>query len=289
MGSSIDDIYFLGRDKTETERLNKQHRFLLAVSDGKLIHPAIPTDNITAVADIGTGTGVWLEDLAKILPFSKSLNLHGFDISSAQFPPGNEVIVSGKPSIPLTVHDALNPYPVEHQGRYDLVHIRLLVAGIKEDDYAVVLKNARDLLKPMGYIQWEEVDTSAFSTNQRPEYPLITSLRAVVIRGMQKVGFCIFAPQRVFDEVLRGGFSNSQLVRHTTIGKEHLHYEAVKWVSSIIRILVTKSLFVLGEAESEKKAAGEVEKIVQRFEEHAEGALPLVNLGVVVAQRNDSE
>lgn len=48
--------------------------------------------------------------------------------------------------IPLTVQDALKQYPAEHQGRYDLVHIRLLTAGLKQDDYGTILKNARALL-----------------------------------------------------------------------------------------------------------------------------------------------
>ncbi|KAJ5267185.1 hypothetical protein N7478_009993 [Penicillium angulare] len=287
MESPAKDIYFLGRDKEETERLNKQHRFLLAVSDDRLIHLAIPTGNIAAVADIGTGTGICLEELAHILPTTKPLDLHGFDISSAQFPPGAEIIVSGKRPIPLTAHDALNKYPAEHQGRYDLVHIRLLVAGIKKEDYAIVLRNARDLLKPKGYIQWEEVDTLAFCTDQTPEYPLITYLRSVVIRGMEKVGFSIYAPRHVFEEVSKGGFRESQIVRLTTVGKEHLHDEARKWVGGIIRILVKRSLLVLGEVKSEEEADGEVEKLVQQFEEHAVEALPLVNLGVVVAQRDE--
>lgn len=36
--------------------LNDQHRFLVAVS-GHTIHPSIPKENITAIADLGTGTG----------------------------------------------------------------------------------------------------------------------------------------------------------------------------------------------------------------------------------------
>jgi hypothetical protein len=38
-------------------RLNKQHRFLVAISGDALIHPSIPKEKISAVADIGTGTG----------------------------------------------------------------------------------------------------------------------------------------------------------------------------------------------------------------------------------------
>lgn len=141
---------------------------MLAISGDELIHPSIPKEEITAVADLGTGTGyvwysffflsftrihkltshdrIWLEDLATKFPNPSSLVLHGFDISPAQFPTAHEIIGPGKTRIPLSVHDALQPYPPEHIGRYDLVHIRLLTAGLKQGDYAVVLKNARELL-----------------------------------------------------------------------------------------------------------------------------------------------
>jgi hypothetical protein len=91
-------------------------------------------------------TRVWLEDFATKHPDPSSLDLHGFDISPAQFPTAHEIILAGKTRIPLSVHDTLLPYPPEHLGRYDLVHIRLLTAGLKQGDYTVLLKNARSLL-----------------------------------------------------------------------------------------------------------------------------------------------
>lgn len=89
---------------------------------------------------------IWLADFANKTPNSSSIYLHGFDVSSDQFPPGNEITGPETRKIPLSVQDALNPYPPEHQGRYDLVHIRLLTAGLKQADYGTVLKNARTLL-----------------------------------------------------------------------------------------------------------------------------------------------
>jgi hypothetical protein len=73
-----DDLYLLNRDAEETERhvlsrssltehltdinsvhsrLNKQHQYLTALSNGHLLHPSIPIENIESVADIATGTG----------------------------------------------------------------------------------------------------------------------------------------------------------------------------------------------------------------------------------------
>lgn len=89
---------------------------------------------------------IWLADFANKNPNSASIYLHGFDVSPDQFPPGNKISGPANRKIPLSVQDACQPFPPEHQGRYDLVHIRLLTAGLKQDAYGAVLQNARDLL-----------------------------------------------------------------------------------------------------------------------------------------------
>jgi hypothetical protein len=96
-----------------------------------------------------TNDRIWLADLVKRLPNASSVYLHGFDISDAQFPPENPIIGPTGQNIPLSVHDALKPFPTEHNGRYDLVHIRLLTAGLKQGDYTIVLNNARNLLSKL--------------------------------------------------------------------------------------------------------------------------------------------
>ncbi|KAJ5460839.1 Methyltransferase type 12 [Penicillium daleae] len=289
MGShaSDDKIYLLGRDEAETERLNKQHRFLLAISGDELMHPSIPRDQISAVADLGTGTGIWLEDFAQKHPNPSSLDLHGFDISPAQFPTGHEIVVPEKTRIALSVHDALQPYPAEHLGRYDLVHIRLLTAGLKQGDYTVVLKNARDLLKPTGYLQWEEVDTTTFCTNGHPELPAITTMRNTVIDAMLKLNLWPFAPPTVYEEIRTGGFNNVHRETYTTEGKEHLYAIAPKWVTGVMRALVPQSMVVLGQAGSEEEAKGKTEGLIGEFEEHCRRALALASFGVSVGQRGD--
>ena len=74
-------------------RLNLQH-YLWKQQQGYLIHPALPTrGEELKIADIGTGTGIWLLDLAESLP--PSTQLHGFDINLTQCPP--------KPWLPTNV------------------------------------------------------------------------------------------------------------------------------------------------------------------------------------------
>ncbi|KAJ5089837.1 hypothetical protein N7532_008521 [Penicillium argentinense] len=284
---SEDSIYLLSRDAAETERLNKQHHFLTALLGSNLIHPSIPKNSILAVADLGTGTGIWLEELAKNLPAVSPLDLQGFDISPSQFPPSHELHGPRNERIPLAVHDSLKPYPSEHQGRYDLVHIRLLTAGLKRDDYATVLKNARDLLKPHGYIQWEEVDETAFCTDKVPELPAITQIRQSVIKAMLAMGLSPFAPKRVHEEISKGGFENIRCETYTVAGREDLRQVATKWVVNVMQALLTPALMITGEAKNKDEAEDKVEALVDEFEMHCENALPLINFSIVVAQRLD--
>lgn len=121
---------------------------------GYLLHPSIlqrnPLHPNTAIriADIGCGSGIWLLDVARQLPLTAHFD--GFDISPENFTlplPSN---------IHLHIADARERFSAEYHGKYDVVHLRLLVCGLEKDDWEVVTRNAINLLKPGGAIQWEE-------------------------------------------------------------------------------------------------------------------------------------
>lgn len=126
MGES--KVYMLKRDHNESIRLEEQSSFLHALFHHRLLHSSIPRDPLHAVADVGTGTGVWMRELQQELdstPGSKSVQFVGFDSSDDQFPlqkPSNHKYV---------VHDAVRPFPPEFHHRFDLVHLRFLSYGIK--------------------------------------------------------------------------------------------------------------------------------------------------------------
>lgn len=91
---------------------------------------------------------IWLKDVSKVLdPESQSpVYYHGFDISSQQFPKEEE-------NIQFSVHDITKPFPAEHLGRYDLVHVRLLIAAIDESDYKLAIANINAILSMSHPIQ----------------------------------------------------------------------------------------------------------------------------------------
>ncbi|OQD87727.1 hypothetical protein PENANT_c005G05526 [Penicillium antarcticum] len=134
------DKYVFGRDKKESERLDAQHSLLSKVTGNILIHPSIPKDGIFSVADVGTGTGIWLKDVSKGLnKTNTNCYYHGFDISADQFPDDTG-------NLKFSAQDITLPFPEEHWNRYDLVHVRLLVAAIDEADYKAAISNLSAIL-----------------------------------------------------------------------------------------------------------------------------------------------
>ena len=133
----------LPRDSEESIRLDFQHEFTKALSDNHLIHRSIPIETIHEVADVGTGTGIWLRDVSSVL---NKADIHGqgrfvgFDISSQQFP------ASGLPNASLVVRDARTQFPGEYCGSFVMVHVRLLSYAVQKDELQSVVENVVQLL-----------------------------------------------------------------------------------------------------------------------------------------------
>lgn len=119
------------------------------------MHPKIDIseDSFLRIADIACGNGAWMLDLARRYP---NAVLEGFDITSAHFP--NEGFLPE--NIKFHVWDAFADVPESFVGAFDVVHLRALFSLIKDNNVAPVLMNAKKMLKPGGYIQWDEADSS---------------------------------------------------------------------------------------------------------------------------------
>ncbi|KAL5693812.1 hypothetical protein EMGR_004340 [Emarellia grisea] len=238
------------RDPEESKRLNAQHAFLVDVIGGTPIHPSIPTANIRSIADAATGTG--------------SLKAQRHEIQ-------------------LTVQDILQPFPQEHRGRYDLVHVRLLVGALKEVDYPRAVRNLYDLLKPGGYLQWDDCDTTAFCTDDPT--PIDMEMRQIVVDAVEKLGLCGYAPQYLHQLAAQTGFVDARLYANSTADKPHLRGPARTWLMQVLRALMPHAMIKSGEVVDEKKAIERAERLVEEFGRHCTAALPLVNLYVLVARK----
>ncbi|KAF4214802.1 hypothetical protein CNMCM8980_000041 [Aspergillus fumigatiaffinis] len=154
--SSASDPYRLNRNVAASTRLSLQH-YIWKENMGYLLHPSIDVSRPDlAIADVGTGTGIWILDLLRQLPNAK---LHGFDISSEQYPAPGFL----PPNVSLSKLDILGEIPEEYREKFDVVHARLLVQVVNQagSDPVPVIQNMMKLLKPGGYLQWEEPNDDA--------------------------------------------------------------------------------------------------------------------------------
>lgn len=150
--TTSEDKYLLDRDALASARLRLQHFAII-----QLQHWYLPPDVETylqsldrpRVLDLATGNGIWATELADRYP---QMNVTGLDISDSQFPSAAET----PENVSFAVHDAFNAVPEHYIGAFDSVHLRLTVGWIYNHNAEELLRNALKMLKPGGYLQWEE-------------------------------------------------------------------------------------------------------------------------------------
>ncbi|KAK4110385.1 hypothetical protein N656DRAFT_800269 [Canariomyces notabilis] len=137
------------------ERLDEQHIFTTKTL-GFLIHPNIPSPRPNAkIADIGTGTGIWLFDVAESLP--PTCQFTGFDATSSSFPSPDSL----PPNVTFKLQDMHRPFPESEIGTYDIVAVRFVSSATPRTEWTETIKNLMTLLKPGGWLQW--IDSCNFA------------------------------------------------------------------------------------------------------------------------------
>lgn len=147
------DVYLLDRGGSASARLMFQHNVLIRMQ-GWTVHPDVRESmanlKTPRIADLATGNGIWALEVAEEFPNAEII---GMDISDEQYPPK----MSWPPTVKLGYGDLFAPVPEKYQGYFDVVHIRLIVGAIYTMDKDVLMKNILSMIKPGGYIQWDEL------------------------------------------------------------------------------------------------------------------------------------
>ncbi|KAI0173119.1 S-adenosyl-L-methionine-dependent methyltransferase [Hypoxylon sp. FL1284] len=160
---ALNTEYVFTRDFLDNTRINLMHHVWTKVF-GYIVHPKVPTEAANLrIADVGTGSGIWLIDVGEKL---KQARLDGLDISFDAAPP-SETLPSNVDFRYWNVRDAV---PEDLIGVYDIVHIRFFAFVLLNDEIPDVVAKIFSLLKPGGYLQWAEADmeTLRFDT-AKPE------------------------------------------------------------------------------------------------------------------------
>ncbi|KAF7168744.1 hypothetical protein CNMCM5623_001650 [Aspergillus felis] len=163
MPSKAANLYILGSEAIkEKPRLNEGQAYFNILTDGELLpsHLAIKKDEPLQIADVATGTGQWLLDVYSQLPDFPSSRFMGFDVSSALFPPPHDLPAQ----VTLHEHDIRRLFGADFISAFDVVHAKFLKYAFRKTEWEVVLHNVIALLKPGGYLLWEDSDYSLYSS-----------------------------------------------------------------------------------------------------------------------------
>ncbi|KAI9595827.1 S-adenosyl-L-methionine-dependent methyltransferase [Syncephalis fuscata] len=133
------NCYLLPVNEHERDRLNRQHEFL-RISLGA--HFFAPVHQPRKVLDVGTGTGIWIKDMAKLWPTSR---FYGMDLVQPE--PQN-----GKFKFKFAFADIFKGLPYSNS-TFDYVHQRFLSSAIPTKQWKSVLRELYRVTRPGGYLE----------------------------------------------------------------------------------------------------------------------------------------
>lgn len=287
-GTSKQELYlFSRRDEEEKDRLERQSNSIKVIREGHTLDPRIPKQNISRIADIATGTGIWLREVAAELAdagYNSPLEMVGLDISAAQFPkspaPGNKFVL----------WDMTTSFPKEYHCRFDVVHVRLVVLAIKIEQIKGVVQNLVELLKPGGYLQWTD---NSYRNGRKIIYPdddddpSWRSQVDMMFKYWGDEGFSLDTTGDV-EKALQGlPVEDVHVTDHTDacFRRPEINDVVVEWQSRakplIIEMLSSRNGFNEGEA---KMAAYELRKKI--LEKGKRGVIFTAPMATLVARRN---
>ena len=167
-----DALYLLPKDAQEDNRLDYQHHVMHLAIGSHFVAP-LP-QGLTRILDVGTGTGIWAIEMARLYPQAQVV---GVDVGSSSFKsdvPTNCVLQFGN------VLETL-PFP---DRTFDYTHQRFLVSAIPARRWPDVIHELVRVTRPGGWIELLEIN-NVFQNNG----PETTRLAEWITRVSQTLGF----------------------------------------------------------------------------------------------------
>lgn len=176
-----DVAYGLPKDGSETLRLNFQHHLMHrgfgtdihAPIFGTRRHPETPT----MILDVGTGTGIWANEVAIHLPDTQVIAI------DLQTPPNDLPNSSAirPPNYRYLPANLLETLPFEDE-TFCYVHMRLMIAAIPREAWGMVIAELKRVTKKGGWIELVEV------TMPDTQSPAMLRLSGWMDQTMQRKG-----------------------------------------------------------------------------------------------------
>ncbi|TFK65001.1 S-adenosyl-L-methionine-dependent methyltransferase [Pluteus cervinus] len=199
--SKNEPLYAIASDgdhlEAERKRLGVLHKSITNLFDNKLIFAPVTLTKGDHILDCGTGTGIWANQVAKVVP--GDVVVEGADISRRFFPsPGeNSAVIFHN----LSTFDL----PTEWENRFKLVNQRLMIACFSRPQWETALQQIRRVLSPDGWVQLVEVQQKHEFSATHPKYQRLLDMLHPMMRSR---GFILDIGLEVEEMMQRGGFQN---------------------------------------------------------------------------------
>lgn len=162
--------YLLPKDVQEQNRLNFQHRCLYSAIGNHFLAPLRP--DVATILDVGTGTGIWPVEMARLFP---QAHIVGVDISATSLE------YTSSSAYTFYLADVLKGLPFPDQ-QFEYVHQRLLVAAIPAASWPGVIHELVRVTRPGGWIELLEIGV----TMQRAGPETVSLLHWMETQGKER-------------------------------------------------------------------------------------------------------
>lgn len=155
------------------------------------------------IADFACGNGIWTMEESR--NHAKTTQIQGFDLSDTMFPNSRSL----PENVKFEVLDARKSVPAHLCGHFDVVHCRLILGAVRNGDPSAFMKTFVNLLKPGGWLQWDEVNVNKMTiySSNKSDSKWETILMNLAERARQEGAKFKWILER--SQILEGwGFSN---------------------------------------------------------------------------------
>ena len=164
--------YQLPKDAEEDTRINFQHHALFHAIGNHYLAPLSPP--LPLILDVGTGTGIWASDMARLFP---AATVVGIDLSALSFQqPMSEncLLRTGNVFTGLPFPDAFFSY----------THQRLLGAGIPAEHWPGVIRELVRVTHEHGWLELVEIDNQMHKAG-----PATARMQEIMTSVLSRLGF----------------------------------------------------------------------------------------------------